>query len=106
MERKFPDRVEDLTCLFAEFGQLAAKYKAVDLAIGTPEQDPPQFLKDQLIEAVHTGPHQYHHPRGYPPLRESLAKHYSEYYKVLERDLDPKTEILATAGGVAGLYCS
>jgi len=77
---------------------------AVDLAIGTPDLDPPKFLKDALINAVETGPHQYHHPRGHPPLREALAKHYSPYYENLGRDLNSDTEVLATAGGVAGLY--
>jgi aspartate/methionine/tyrosine aminotransferase len=35
-----------------------------------------------------------------------LAKHYSPYYSVLGRDLDPNTEVLATAGAVAGLNCA
>ena len=78
----------------------------MDLAIGVPELDPPKFLKDALIEAVETGPHQYHPYNGHPPLREALAKHYAPYYSALGRDLDPDTEILPWAGGVAGLYCA
>ena len=76
----------------------------MDLAIGSPELNPPEFLKDSLIEAVQNGPHQYISPRGYPQLREALAKHYTPYYSCLERDLDPETEVLTTAGAVAGLH--
>jgi len=42
--------------------------------------------------------------RGYLPLREAVVRHYREYYSILGRDLDANTEVLATAGAVAGLY--
>lgn len=105
MYTNLPNRVDDLSCLFAEFGQLAKKFDAVDLGLGTPELDPPKFLKDRLIEAVDLAPQQYIDPRGYAPLREAIAKHYSPLYSNLDRDLNPDTEVIATAGAVAGLNC-
>ena len=56
------------------------------------------------MEALEKGPQQYIDPRGYAPLREAIAKHYAPHYESLGRDLDPETEVLATAGAVAGLY--
>lgn len=106
METDLPHRIDDLSCLFAEFGQLARKFDAVNLALGTPELDPPQFLKDKIVEALDKGPHQYVDPRGYAPLREAVSKHYSKYFTCLQRDLEPDTEIVSTAGGVAGIYCT
>ena len=106
MYTNLPNRVDDMSWLFAEFGQLARKFNAVDLALGTPELDPPQFLKDKLIEAIDLAPQQYIDPRGYGPLREAIAKHYSPLYSNLERDLNSETEVIATAGAVAGLYCT
>ena len=106
MYTNLPKRIDNNSWLFAEFGQLARKFNAVDLALGTPELDPPQFLKDALVEAIEMAPHQYIDPRGYGPLREKIAKEYSLIYSNLGRDLNPETEIITTAGAVAGLYCT
>ena len=54
MYTNLPNRIDDNSWLFAEFGQLARKFKSVDFALGTPELDPPQFLKDWLLKLLKT----------------------------------------------------
>ena len=82
------------------------RFNAVGHALRIQELDPPYFLKDALVEDIEKAPQQYIDSRGYGSLREAIDKENSPIYNNLKWNLNPETEIIATAGAVAGLYCT
>ena len=58
--------------------------------------DPPQFLKDALVEAIDEGFNQYCRVYGTIPLVTEIAKMYGPK---LGREINPLTEILVSQGG-------
>ncbi|CAG8696417.1 11101_t:CDS:2, partial [Gigaspora margarita] len=63
---------------------------------------PPNFVKEAAVNAIlYSDCNQYSHPKGSLHLRKVLADTYSP---LMNRTLDPETEILISAGVVEGLY--
>ena len=54
--------------------RVCAKYDAVNLSQGFPDNNPPKELLDRLAQAVYKGPHQYATTWGAANTREALAK--------------------------------
>jgi len=52
---KEPMRLKDNSAVWAEFFDLANKYKAVSLGQGAPDLTPPPFLKKAVTEAMNSG---------------------------------------------------
>lgn len=76
----------------------------VNLGQGFFSYAPPDFALAAAKKAIDVPAfNQYSPTRGRPELLNSLAKTYSGSYK---RDLDPKTEILVTAGANEGMYAA
>ena len=99
MYSKLPRKLGNMLHIKSEFNMLALKYKAINLAQGTPSIKTPQFLIDNMINAVKDGHNQYTNVLGHPDLRESISRHYSPKFKpAINRDLNPNTEILVTCG--------
>ena len=56
--------------------------KIIHLEIGEPDYDTPQVVKDAAYRAMTAGETQYTHSQGLMELREALAQHYGEKYRV------------------------
>ncbi|KAI8970063.1 pyridoxal phosphate-dependent transferase [Mycotypha africana] len=66
--------------------------------------EPPKIVQDAAKEALTVvEANQYSHPRGRARLRNALKASYS---KLFNRDLDPETEILITAGANEGMFAT
>ena len=89
--------------VWATFGDLAAKAKAINLGQGFPDWDPPDFVRQSLKDAVDSQFHQYTRPAGHPALVELLASRYSYH---LDRAVDPDSEVAITVGASQALYLS
>ncbi|CDW87563.1 kynurenine-oxoglutarate transaminase [Stylonychia lemnae] len=101
IERKLPHRVNDYTAIFAEFKDLAEKYKCQSFGEGSPGYNPPDFLKQELIKAVDEGFNQYVRPSGNPLLVNKIAEIYG---KRLNRNLNSMTEVLVSNGANACIF--
>ncbi len=95
-KRNFPQRVDDNVAVWEEFKELAAKYDCVSLGEGAPNESPPEFLVEELHQAVKEGHNQYTRTFGNLILVEKLADFYG---KKLGRQVDPLTEVIVGPGG-------
>jgi len=100
-----PKRLEKFqgATVWEEFSPLAIKYNAVNLGQGFPNFSGPQFLMDAAKEAIDKGMNQYARPAGLLSLVQSVAKMYSP---LLERELDPITNIVTTNGSSEGIFAA
>ena len=87
--------------IFSTMSRLAREHGAINLSQGFPDFEvDPELVS--LIEKVSKGVvHQYSPMAGEPQLLEETARLVYESYG---RDLDPKTEILITAGATQGIF--
>ncbi|MBG6131355.1 aspartate/methionine/tyrosine aminotransferase [Aquimarina sp. EL_43] len=85
-----------------EVRELVASGKPVlNMAIGSPDLDPPKEVVQAIQEAVLVdGAHKYQSYQGLPELREAIADFYSAKYQV---SLNPKDEILPLMGSKEGI---
>jgi len=73
----------------------------INLGIGSPDLDPPQSVRQSLINGLDSAKaHQYQSYYGLPELKAAFAGFYQEYFKVA---LDPTTEILPLIGSKEGI---
>ncbi|MDG0813055.1 pyridoxal phosphate-dependent aminotransferase [Cohnella rhizosphaerae] len=73
----------------------------INLGQGNPDLPTPSHIVDKLKEAAENPLyHKYPPFRGFPFLKEAVAKRYKEDYGV---DLDPATEVAILFGGKTGL---
>ncbi len=88
------------TTIFTVMSQLAAEHRAINLAQGFPDFEPPQRLRD--LVAVHAGAkhNQYAPMAGAVPLREAIARKLQRHYA---RAASPDTEITVACGGTEAL---
>ena len=91
------------TSIFAVMSALANQHKAINLAQGFPNFEPPQRLKDLVAQAIQDGYNQYAPMPGLPALREAIAHKIQLTYGVRP---EPGTEITVTAGATQGLFCA
>jgi kynurenine--oxoglutarate transaminase/cysteine-S-conjugate beta-lyase/glutamine--phenylpyruvate transaminase len=88
-------KIEDSMNVWQEFGQIQTKYKCVSLGEGAPHLSPPDFLADNLANAVKEGYNQYTSCYGHPEARKLIAEQYSKRFG---RDINPVNEILLANG--------
>ena len=88
-------KVEDLLNIWTELAEIGDKYGAVSLGEGTPYLQPPEFLIQNLIDAIREGYNQYTSSYGHPDARKLIAEFYSPKFN---RIIDPNGEILITNG--------
>lgn len=84
-----------------EFTPLAQKYNAVNLGQGFPDFSAPQFLIEAAQKAIGEGVNQYTRAQGHLRLVKALAKYYGP---LLNREIDPMTEVVTTIGATEALY--
>jgi aminotransferase len=76
-------------------------HNVISLALGEPDFDTPEHIKQAAVEALRTGHTKYTSNYGIIELRESIARKLKRENLI---DVDPKSEILVTAGAQEGLY--
>lgn len=88
------------TTIFTEITDIARRHDAINLGQGAPDTDGPRFVLEAAKRAIDSGCNQYPQDRGIPALREAVAEHQRRFYGI---ELDPDTQIQATAGATEGL---
>ncbi|WP_109299718.1 pyridoxal phosphate-dependent aminotransferase [Aquimarina sp. AU474] len=82
-------------------GLAASGKPIINMAIGSPDIDPPQIVVKTIQEAViEKGAHKYQSYQGLPELRQAIADFYKDMYRV---DLNPNNEILPLMGSKEGI---
>ena len=86
--------------IFAEMSAVALATGAVNLGQGFPTYAGPRAVLDAAVAAIAAGRNQYPPGRGVPELLEAIAEHQLRFYGI---ELDPATQIVATAGATEAL---
>ncbi|KAH7910529.1 PLP-dependent transferase [Hygrophoropsis aurantiaca] len=74
----------------------------IDLALGSMNFCPPQWVRDSANDALGTvSANHYAHPKGRIRLRNAIKAFYDPFFS---RSLDVETEILVTSGVTEGMY--
>lgn len=80
---------------------IASGKPVLNIAIGSPDLDPPTEVISAIKNAVETeGAHKYQSYQGLPELRQAVADFYAKNYKV---NLNPDHEILPLMGSKEGI---
>lgn len=94
------DSGEVAPTIFAEMSGLAARFDAVNLGQGFPDEDGPAVVLDAAREAIARGANQYPPGRGTPDLLAAIAEHQRRFYGL---EVDPEREVIVTAGATEAL---
>ncbi len=82
-------------------GLVASGKPILNMAIGSPDLDPPKEVVQAIQDAVVVdGAHKYQSYQGIPELRLAISKFYNDKYKV---SLNPDNEILPLMGSKEGI---
>jgi aminotransferase len=101
---KISNRLDNFTeSVIRRMTRIANQYNAINLSQGFPDFDPPEELKNGLIDAAHNGPHQYEITWGSQAFREALAKKQKHFMGI---DIDPNREILVTCGSTEAMMAA
>ena len=80
---------------------IASGKPVINMAIGSPDLDPPKEVIHAIQEAVLVdGAHKYQSYQGLPEFREAIASYSAKYLQI---DLDPSSEILPLIGSKEGI---
>ena len=91
------------TSIFSIMSQMAADYKAINLSQGFPNFPVDDRLKNLVAQWSKKEIHQYLPMAGFPPLLEKIATLTQNSYG---RKVNPRTDILITAGATEGIFAS
>ncbi len=83
--------------------RVADDHKAINLAQGFPNFDPPAELVAAAVESLQAGNHQYGLTSGTPNFRGALARKQSRFMGL---DLDPDLHITATCGSTEAMLAA
>lgn len=89
--------------IFSIMSQLATDYKAINLSQGFPNFPVDERLKNLVAQWSKKEIHQYLPMAGFPPLLEKIATLTQNSYG---RKVNPKTNILISAGATEGIYAT
>ena len=69
-----PPRLHDTVAVWSEMQDLYSKYNCVSLGWGSPDLQPPKFLRDELEKAMEIpANNNYGRPNGHPDLVKAVA---------------------------------
>ena len=91
------------TSIFSIMSQLATDYKAINLSQGFPNFPVDERLKNLVAQWSKKEIHQYLPMAGFPPLLEKIATLTQNSYG---RKVNPRTDILITAGATEGIFAT
>lgn len=81
--------------------RLAAGDDVIDLGMGNPDLATPEHIVDEMrAHAMDAQHHRYSASRGIYGLRDAIAEHYAERYRV---ELDSEEEVVVTIGAKEGI---
>jgi methionine aminotransferase len=86
---------------------LANQHQAINLSQGFPEFDTPEFLKEEINQAINEGKNQYSPSTGLPNLLTQIAKMIHRQYQTeltTEQKLDGLNNITITSGATEALW--
>ncbi|XP_055592915.1 kynurenine aminotransferase [Uranotaenia lowii] len=102
-----PKRYQGSTkSVWVEYIQLALQYKPLNLGQGFPDYHAPKYATDALAAAANSSDplaNQYTRGFGHPRLVQALSTLYSQ---LVDRIINPMTEILVTVGAYEALYAT
>lgn len=78
----------------------AAGEDVCGFAAGEPDFDTPAHIKEAAIKALHEGKTKYAPTPGIPPLREAIARKYSEFYQLPTK----AAQVTVSPGGKFSCY--
>ncbi|MHA2003722.1 MAG: pyridoxal phosphate-dependent aminotransferase [Candidatus Thorarchaeota archaeon] len=82
------------------FRMAMGRENALDMTVGMPDFDTPQYIKNAAKQAIEEGYTRYTHNAGLPEVREAFAEKLKKDNGI---DADPMTEIICTAGAMGSL---
>lgn len=91
------------TSIFTVMSQMANEYDAINLSQGFPNFPVDARLTAIVARLAKENVHQYTPMSGFPPLLEKVATLTHESY---QRTVNPKDEILITAGATEGIFAT
>ncbi|WP_333600211.1 methionine aminotransferase [Flavobacterium sp.] len=91
------------TSIFTVMSQMATEYNAINLSQGFPNFPVDERLTSILARLTKENVHQYTPMAGYPPLLDKIARLTQQSY---QRTVNPKTELLITAGATEGIFAT
>src|SRR5215831_5900133 len=91
------------TSIFTVMSQMAVEHNAINLSQGFPNFPVDERLTDILARLTRENVHQYTPMSGYPPLLEKIAVLTMKSYG---RSINPKDEIIVTAGATEGIFAT
>lgn len=89
------------TSIFTIMSKMASEYNAINLSQGFPNFPVDEKLTEIVARLVKEDVHQYTPMAGYPPLLSKIASLVKHSY---QRNIQPETEILVTAGATQGIF--
>src|SRR5260370_22814401 len=99
-----PRRAEGLTeSGIREMTRLCQAYKAINLAQGFPDFDPPDTVKSAASRAIRDGYNQYSTTHGVAPLRQAIARKMSTFNHV---PCNADDNVTVTCGTTEGMIAS
>ena len=91
------------TSIFTVMSQMANEYNAINLSQGFPNFPVDKRLTDIVSRLAAENVHQYTPMSGYPPLLDKIARLTQQSY---QRTVNPKDEVLITAGATEGIFAA
>ncbi|MFC1452988.1 aminotransferase class I/II-fold pyridoxal phosphate-dependent enzyme [Verrucomicrobiota bacterium] len=83
------------------FNLARSRHDVVNLALGEPAADTPEHIKQAAVAAIHGGATHYTPNAGIGEFRKAAA---AKLRRENQLDVDPETELMATPGGMGGLW--
>lgn len=102
LEAMQPSQIREIHNLYQSLKQEDPDRSFIPLHFGEPDLGTPQFIIDAACRALNDGAVFYEPNAGRHDLREALAEHFQEYYRV---ELSPHN-FLVTCGGTQGIALS
>ena len=93
--------------IFTEMSIMANQHQAINLSQGFPEFDTPNFLKDEINQAISEGKNQYSPSNGLPDLLAEIANMIHRQYQTHLADaqkLDGLKNVTITSGATEALW--
>ena len=108
LQSDFTSKLPNLeTSIFTEMSVMANQHQAINLSQGFPEFDTPDFLKNEINQAISEGKNQYSPSNGVPELLKQIANMVHRHYQTHLSDnqkLDGLNNVTVTSGATEALW--
>ncbi|MCS6908778.1 MAG: aminotransferase class I/II-fold pyridoxal phosphate-dependent enzyme [Anaerolineales bacterium] len=87
--------------VISEMNNFARLYKAINLASGYPDFNPPEALVEAAVNALRKGYHQYADTAGRSSLRQAIARKFSRFSGL---EVDGDAHVTVTVGSTEAMF--